>query len=126
MRQVEWVRSALRIVGVILAGFALPGLVNIIPSLMNAFLLQAGTPGSNGGQNILLSYVFWTLAAFSQFLFGLYLIFGGTWVYRLCVRDVPWMCVYCGYDLRGGTGNKCPECGGAASSSESVSKGSNA
>ena len=50
------------------------------------------------------------------FLAGLYLFFGGKRFVNLVAPNKNY-CVECGYNLKGCTGSKCPECGTSTSDS---------
>lgn len=113
MRRLDWVHTVIRLIGVLFIGLSVPGVINLGPALLDAFASASAFGGWSGRPNAVLIWGFWILAALSQFLFGLYLVFGGKAVFRLCVKDVPWMCSSCGYDVHGVTGDRCPECGKA-------------
>ncbi len=108
MRHFSWVRPALRIVGVIMIGLSLPDVVQNTYQLTGAL----GTiPAGSLPPGYFLAWVVWVSAAGLQMAFGLYLLFGGSYVTRLCVREVPGACRLCGYDLTALNVAVCPECG---------------
>jgi rubrerythrin len=40
------------------------------------------------------------------------MLFGGGWIVRQVERRSAMVCRVCGYDLKGLSGETCPECGG--------------
>ena len=103
-----WVRPAMRLIGVLLIGLALPSTVH---SLVNFVDRIVSSDDWRWDRQNLFAWLAWGLSVGLQFLLGMYLLFGGRSVLRWCLRGVDSCCLRCGYELEGVRGDKCPECG---------------
>ncbi len=111
MTDFTWFRLIIRAIGVLLIGMALPSAFNYLAWLVSS-LLSSDAPMSSLSAG---SQVFWLLGGLAgvlvQLAFGLYLLFWGSALVRYCTRDLPGLCVSCGYDLKNLEADRCPECG---------------
>ncbi len=102
-----WARIAIRLIGVLVAAMALPGMVRGLGTV--SWML-----GSTGWRQ-----QGWAVAGASaepigsliQMAIGLALLFRPQPVLRWCLKDVGRLCTRCGYDIAACTGPACPECG---------------
>jgi hypothetical protein len=105
MNNFIWFRLLIRAIGILLIGLALPEAI----STLGWFAQIGETPISLDGY--LLYLIMMVIANFTQLAFGMYLLIGGNRIIRYCARDLLDRCAVCGYDLRGITAPRCPECG---------------
>jgi hypothetical protein len=98
---------ALRVAGLVLVGttftMATRGIFYVVSEITNQH-------AQHGWQDWMLRVLFLTESV--PFLVGLYMLFGGGWIVRQVERRSAMVCPVCGYDLKGLSGETCPECGG--------------
>lgn len=115
----------LRAAGVVFVGISLPATANSLGALYGILHTIIFPPPANtvtgmwSGVNYAFGFAGNNLVHAAirasgpilQFVFGVYLLFRGRLLMRLCVPDIGARCPVCEYDLRRNSSGKCPECG---------------
>lgn len=99
-----WFRLLVRLAGIVLVGLALPGIAAAVAPLIYdsaAISIHVNVPYYLGN----------LIAPVVQFALGLYLLLGGKWLMRHCLRGIDTICPYCAYDISAVASDTCPECG---------------
>lgn len=109
MNDRSWFRLLVRGIGMVILGFSAPKVIVLVAGVIAA-LSSSGTQGVFQ-DDYLLQLVVAGLACLVQLAFGIYLLFFGDGLIRLCLRDVDARCVHCQHSLVGVAGDRCPECG---------------
>lgn len=110
MRYKTLFRLGLKLLGLALIVFAIPQTVYWIGSeVMNAVARNASYTQA-GLTSELLRIAANALNIAMYFGIGLYLFFGGKWIADLAIPSNRPYCPECGYDIKGVTGTRCPEC----------------
>ena len=104
-------RLAMKVLGVVFVGLALPHVAGQIAQVMWFFTSsQRGIPPG-------MTPAWWWQIGLSslgyalQLALGLYLLFGGKWLVDKAIPSNRAYCPECGYDLSAAGGDQCPECG---------------
>ncbi len=108
MKHKTWFRLVLKAIGVLLIGLTIPTLSQVVLFILYNFMVGVTplfVPRSFGRSWITVA------GPMLQFIFGLYLLFGGKWIVNLCIPSNRPYCQECGYDLSRATSANCPECG---------------
>ena len=105
MSDLAWFRLLLRAIGLYVMIQMSAYLIEYTGYLVRA--VQLGTWADPSSTMLISSTLGYLLAV----CVGLYLLLGGEWVMRLCVRDLVVRCAVCGYPLSKIVGTVCPECG---------------
>ncbi len=108
MKHKTWFRLVLKAIGVLLIGLTIPTLADVVFIIIHDWIVAARPlliPRSFGRPLIAI------VGPMLQFIFGLYLLFGGKWIVNLCIPSNRPYCPECGYDLSKATSANCPECG---------------
>ncbi len=107
-----WFRVIVRFVGVLLVIYFGP--TAVIAAVSLAINLPNYLSGATGPE-----YTYIVLAIISSVLtpaaaagVGVYFALGGNAFIRWCMRGIGNFCPTCGYDIRGLTATRCPECNG--------------
>jgi hypothetical protein len=103
----RWFKLAVRAIGLLLLGFAIPAVFNLISYASNFRTSIGFEPDKLAAWITAVAYAIGVIA---QTTFSLYLLFGAPALVRYCIEQVATRCIQCDYDIRGLTG-KCPECG---------------
>jgi hypothetical protein len=106
MSEVAWFTLLLRAVGLLIIAQMSPGFVASL-----AYVVTAWDEPFNTSPMLRIPMIATVLGYGLAIGFGMYLLFGGRRVVRLCVRDLIARCAVCGYPLVKITGPVCPECG---------------
>jgi hypothetical protein len=109
MKHKTWFRLVTRALGVLLVGLSLPGTVTTAVAFLTSLLEQVN-PAYSNIQTFNFNWPYYVGASL-QFLFGIYLFFGGNWIVNRCIPSNRPYCPDCGFDLSKATGTQCPECG---------------
>ncbi|MCI0366395.1 MAG: hypothetical protein L0Y44_06815 [Phycisphaerales bacterium] len=110
MKHKTWFRLVIKAIGVLLIGLSITTLVS---GLLHVGLqLIALLTGGFFFDSTFLEYQ-WPhyFGGAAQFVFGLYLFFGGKWIVNKVIPSNRPYCPECGYDLSKSNGANCPECG---------------
>jgi len=96
-------RLALKFLGL---WFVVDGIVDVMRVLVHDVVRHrmVGAPGIWWSAN---SY----FGAVVQLAMGLYFLLGGEWIVKKIIPSNRPYCPECAYDLRGMSGDRCPECG---------------
>ncbi len=113
MKHKTWFRLVLKAIGVLLIGFALPGVATLLSKV--GYHTMYGDPFSVGSVRT-PNFIYWQFMSAHvrdvvQLGLGLYLLFGGRWIADLAIPSNRPYCPECGYDNSEATGKRCPECG---------------
>ncbi|MBY0262613.1 MAG: hypothetical protein K2Q20_09735 [Phycisphaerales bacterium] len=105
-----WVPVLIRCIGVLIAGIAIPSAFR--------FVAGNGLLAWRGELNLLDAprQLAFELGSLVQLATGLYLLFGGRALVRLCLRASIGFCPRCGYDVSRTNSDSCSECGFAVRS----------
>ncbi len=103
---------AVRFLGLALAVWAIPASWEVAHQTAQAFAMGHGVSAWSlwidyGGEREIPDRFGHVLVL----VVGVYLFLDGRWVIRRCMRGTAGRCARCGYDLRGLTIERCPECG---------------
>ena len=114
MKHKTWFRLVLKAIGVLLIGFALPGVATLLANA--GYRTMYGDPFARLTGVAAQNWFRWQLVAghvgdLVQLGLGLYLLFGGRWIADLAILSNRPYCPECGYDISEATGKCCPECG---------------
>lgn len=105
MKHTPWFKLLLRVVGVLLIAYSVPGTFH---TLAYAVWITDNSASSTASMTYTIvegiGYVI-------QLGIGLYLLFDARWLIRVCIADATTRCPACRYDLTGMTPVVCPECG---------------
>ena len=106
MSELAWFRLLLRGIGVLVVLQLTPGLIGYLAYLPDVL------GGGGWASPRYAAQIFASISGYGLSLgLGLYLIFGGSKVMRLCTRDLIGRCPVCDYPLTKIVGSVCPECG---------------
>ncbi len=113
MKHKTWFRLVLKAIGVLLIGFALPGVATLLSKA--GYHTMYRDPFAVRGVSA-PDWFYWQFLAshvrdLVQLGLGLYLLFGGRWIADLAIPSNRPYCPECGYDISEATGKCCPECG---------------
>jgi hypothetical protein len=106
MSEVVWAKLLLRAVGLLLIGLSGPNIVGTIGMAISSWDQFSTWNAEHVG-----GYIVSSLGTVMQFAFGVYLLVGGLFVTRLCLRGLDHYCLSCGYDVSTISSAVCPECG---------------
>lgn len=108
MKSFAWFILLLRAVGIIFIALGLPQILQTVREwLINVRLTDLlSASGAELSVRILRE-----IQSLSMFAIGLYLLFGGKWLIRRCLRGLGNQCVMCGYPTSQIKDGRCPECG---------------
>jgi hypothetical protein len=109
MKHKTWFRLVLKAIGIVLIGLSLPSVTPLASDGVGWLLAQVGVPWLDNG--VFVYNLPYGIGGVMQFLLGLYLLLGGTWLLdRIIPSNRPY-CPECGYDLSNNRSSNCPECG---------------
>jgi hypothetical protein len=110
MSDYAWFKLLVRAIGIILIGFSVPTLLWYLTELgLSSVPNSSGwTSRPIGDRLIGLAPVL--ASSGTQAFMGWYLLFRGEWIIGRVLAEVNGRCAKCGYDIRGLTGEACPEC----------------
>ena len=114
MKHKTWFRLVIKAIGVLLVGFSLPTIWRIAFDLVGilwAYLMASDYSLSPYGHGYRFLQWLREGGLVVQFVFGLYLFFGGKWIVNKVIPSNRPYCPECGYDLSKTRSAKCPECG---------------
>jgi hypothetical protein len=107
-------RIALRIIGLLLIGLALPNCIGSIGALIS-LIARASGPNSLPGFSVsdfFIGYALACLGPLAQLALGLYLLAAGNGIMRICLSGLDQArCPRCGYAHVVAHDSPCPECG---------------
>jgi hypothetical protein len=104
---VTWFRLAIRGIGVLLIGLALPSFFSsVVEGVWQ--IVEIGPMIGADDNWWRLSFA---LGPVIQVFLGVYLLVGARRLITYCCRGALGMCPACNYDVRNVPGNTCPECG---------------
>jgi hypothetical protein len=106
--ELVWFKLLIRAIGVFFCAAALPDMFTAIARIVSLLQFRATAPGRPMWE---WSYALYATGAFTKLAIGLYLLNGGAWLIRRCMRDLEGHCLACGYALHSVAGDTCPECG---------------
>jgi hypothetical protein len=99
-----WFVLSVKVVGILLLGFSLPAACGLIVGFAVHLFSERHI---NDWLQANIAFA----PSLVQLALGAYLLFGGKWIIRMCLRSSRNLCPRCGYD-RGRVGAEpCPECG---------------
>ncbi|MGP1310022.1 MAG: hypothetical protein ACTS27_07495 [Phycisphaerales bacterium] len=123
MHQSIAARVGLKLVGMLLLGLALPDLAGNAAQIGHYWVYMRPQAVAAGGGGLGSAWWYWTIPMLGpvfQGVFGAVLYFrAGPIARRLAPTGVR-LCRECGYDIKGVTGERCPECGAALQRSQSA------
>lgn len=105
-------RLALKAIGILLLGFAIPQLTEtatLTLAYLREYFYFGVAPNWAVGDPLLFSSR--PIGGLLQVAFALYLLFGGRWIVDRCIPSNRPYCPECGYDLSSSGGDRCVECG---------------
>ena len=113
MKHKTWFRLVLKAIGVLMIGFALPGVATLLSKV--GYHTMYGDPFTVRGVSA-PDWFYWQFLSshvgdLVQLGLGMYLLFGGRWIADLAIPSNRPYCPECGYDNSEATGKCCPECG---------------
>lgn len=110
MNERGWFTLAVRIFGLVLTGYGIVTLIQALSYSVYSYITPT-TSGGNPGYNVWW-FVNSGVAGALELGFGVYFVFGASWLINALCRQVVDWCVLCGYSLMGTARDSgCPECG---------------
>jgi hypothetical protein len=104
MKHKTWFRLVIKAIGVLLLGFSIPEIVQVM-----SYFLLVDWPST--GTFVSYNWIYGIIAPSLQTAIGAYLLIDGRWIIDKSIPSNRPYCPECGYDLSQSRGEKCPECG---------------